>query len=134
MAENASRLTGLAFLGLAVYIAIDLLFAGASGVAFFIAGLVSGHPLHLDSIGWKIWFNAPILVSSLLVGRMLARRAPGHELAACLVFAILVSVYDLVPMLGNNGGVAAVFCILIVLTGAAWGRHRRVSASHPNPV
>ena len=134
MTEHPAGLTGLAFLGLAVYIGIDLLFAFVSGVAFFIAGLVSGYRFHLDSIGWKIWFTAPTLVSSLLIGRMLARWAPGRELAACLMFAILVSVYDLVPMFGDNGGVSALSCILIVLTAAVWGRYRRVSASHPKPA
>ena len=134
MTEHSAALTGLAFLGLAVYIGIDLLFAFASGVAFFIAGLVSGYPFHLDSIGWKIWFTAPTLVSSLLIGRMVVRWAPGRELAACLVFAFLVSAYDLVPMFGDNGGFSALSCILIVLTAAVWGRNRRVSASHPNPV
>jgi hypothetical protein len=57
----------------------------------------SGPPLHLDSIGWKIWFALPMAVSSLWIGRMLARKAPGRELAACLVFAVLVSIYDLTP-------------------------------------
>src|SRR6202789_226482 len=100
IAGQPARLTGLAFLGLAVYIGIDLVFAGLSGVAFFRAAVASGHPLHLDSIGWKLWFTAPVLVSSLLVGRMLAHWAPGRELAACVVYAILASVYNLVPMLG----------------------------------
>jgi hypothetical protein len=77
----------------------------------------------LDSIGWKIWFTTPVLVSSLLIGRMLARRAPGRELAACLMYAILVSVYDLVPMFGDNGGFSTLLCIIIVLAGAAWGRY-----------
>ena len=86
--------TGPAFLGLAIYIGIDLVFAGLSGVAFFSAAMASGHPLHLDSIGWKLWFTAPVLVSSLLIGRMLAHWAPKRELAACVVYAILVSIYN----------------------------------------
>jgi hypothetical protein len=126
VAEHPARVTGLAFLGLAVYIGIDLLFAGLSGVAFFRAA--SGHPLHSDSIGWKLWFTAPALVSSLLIGRMLARWAPGRELAACVVYAILASIYNLVPMLGDNGAISAWLCILIVPAGAAWGRSRRLGA------
>jgi hypothetical protein len=124
-----ARITGLALLGIAVYIGIDLLFAGLSGVAFFIAAYRSGNHLDLNSIGWKVWFVAPVLISSLLVGRMLARRAPGRELAACLMYAILVSIYNLVPMLGDNGGVAALLCILTVPAGAAWGRYRRLSTT-----
>ena len=123
------RLTGLAFLGLAVYIGIDLVFAGLSGVAFFWAAMTNGHPFHLDSIGWKLWFAAPVLVGSLLVGRMLARWAPRRELAACVVYAILASIYNLVPMFGDNGASSALLCILIVTAAAAWGRDRRLCAT-----
>jgi hypothetical protein len=82
-------------------------------------------------LGWKIWFGAPVLVSSLLIGRMLARWAPGRELAAGVVYAVFVSIYNLVPMLGDNGGVTALLCILIVPAGVAWGRYRRLSATRP---
>jgi hypothetical protein len=126
VAEHPARLTGLAFLCLGVYIGIDLLFAGLSGVALF--WVASGHPLHSDSIGWKLWFTAPALVSSLLIGRMLARWAPGRELAACVVYAILASIYNLVPMLGDSGAFSAWLCVLIVPSVAAWGRSRRLGA------
>ncbi len=128
VAEHLARLTGLAFLGLAIYIGIDLVFAALSGVAFFWTSMVSGHSLPLDSIGWKLWFAAPVLVSSLVIGRMLARWAPGLELAACVVYAILASIYNLVPALGDNGAISALLCILIVPAGAAWGRSRRLGA------
>jgi hypothetical protein len=128
IAENLARFIKLAFLGLAVYIGIDWLFAGVGGVVFSIA-YVSGHPFHSDSIGWSIWFITPVWVSSLLIGRMLARRAPGRELAACLVYAVLVSIYNLVPMLGDNSDFSALLCILAVLAGAAWGRHRTGAAT-----
>jgi hypothetical protein len=127
--EQSARFTGLALIGLAVYIGIDLIFAGLSGVAFFGAAMASGHPLHLESIGWRLWFTAPVLVSSLFVGRMLARWAPGRELAACVVYAILASIYNLLPMMGDNGALAALLCILIVPAGAAWGRYRRLRAT-----
>ena len=127
VAEHPARVTGLAFLGLAIYIGIDLLLAGLSGVAFFWAA--SGHPLHSDSIGWKLWFTTPALVSSLLIGRMLARWAPRRELAACVVYAILASIYNMVPMLGDNGAFSALLCILIVPAGAVWGRYRRLGAT-----
>jgi hypothetical protein len=128
-AERPAPLTGLAFLGLAVYIGIDLLFAGLSGFAFFRAPMATGHPLHLDSIGWKLWFTMPVLVSSLFIGRMLGHWAPRRELAACVVYAILASIYNLVPMLGGNGAFSALLCILIVPAGAAWGRYRRLRAT-----
>jgi hypothetical protein len=126
LAAQPARITALALLGLAVYIGIDFVFACLSGVAFFGVAMASGHPLHLDSIGWKLWFTAPVLVSSLLVGRMLAHWAPGRELAACVVYAILASVYNLVPMLGDNGAFSALLCIVVVPAAAAWGRDRRL--------
>jgi hypothetical protein len=129
VAEEPGRLTKLAFLSLAVYIGVELVFAGLSGLAFFGAAMASGHPLHLDSIGWKLWFAAPVLVSSLFIGRMLAHRAPRRELAACVVYAILVSIYNLVPMFGDNGAFSALLCILMVPAGAAWGRARRLRAT-----
>jgi len=112
----------------------DFLFAGLDGVAFFTVAYKSGKHLQLDSIGWRIWFAAPVLVSAPLIGRMLARWAPGRELAACVVYAVLVSTYNLVPMLGDNGGVTALLCILIVPAAAAWGRYRRLEAMHARPL
>jgi hypothetical protein len=134
VAKNPARVTGLAFLGLAVYIGIELLHGVLSGAAFFWVAMASGHPLHLNSIGWKIWFAAPIPVSSLLIGRMLARWAPGHELAACAAYAIVASIYNLVPPLGDNGAFSALLCILIVSAGAAWGRSRRLGATQPTSL
>jgi hypothetical protein len=132
VAEHPARLTGLALLGTAIYGGLGLLFAGLSGVVFsFIAAFGSGNHLQLDSIGWKIWFTAPVWLSSLLIGRMLARWAPGRELAACVVYAVLVSIYNLVPALGNNDAITALFCVLIVPAGAAWGRNRRLDAARP---
>jgi hypothetical protein len=129
VAEHPARLTGLALFGIALYAGIGLLFALLDGVVGFIAAYTSGNHFEVDSIGWKIWFAAPVLVSSLLIGRILARWAPGRELAACVVYAVLVSIYNLVPALGNNGALTAVFCVLLVPAGAAWGRNRRLGAT-----
>jgi hypothetical protein len=71
----------------------------------------------------------PVLVSSLFIGRMLARWAPGRELAACVVYAILASIYNLVPMLGDNGVLVALLCIVIAPAGSARGRYRRLRAT-----
>lgn len=129
VAGQPARVAGLAFLGLAIYIAIDLAFAGVSGLAFFWSARATGHPLHLDSLGWKLWFTAPVLVSSVFIGQMLARWAPRRELAACVVFAIVASIYNLSPALGDNGAFSALLCVLIVPAAAAWGRGRRLRAT-----
>ncbi len=128
IADNPARVTVLAFIGLAVYIGIEFLHACLTGIVGFFAIMVSGPHLHTDSIGWNIWFALPIPVSSLLIGRILARWAPGRELAACVVFAIVSSIYNLVPLLGNNGALAALSCILIVAAATAWGRSRRLNS------
>jgi hypothetical protein len=129
IAERPARLTGLAFLGLAIYIGIDLLFAGLSGFAFGLTAMATGHSAHLDSIGWKLWFALRVLVGSVFVGRILARWAPGRELSACVVYAILASIYHLGPTLGHNDVLIALSCIVIAPAGAAWGRHRRLRAT-----
>jgi len=126
VAERPARAAGLAFAGLAVLIAVDYLFAALNGLAFFIVAHQTGRPFKLDSIGWIIWLNAPLLSTSLGIGRMLARWAPGRELAACLMYAILLSIYNLVPIPMFDGGieVSASLCMLMVLAGAVWGRRR----------
>ena len=126
IAERPARFTGLAFAGLAVYVVIDLLFAGLSGVAFFLAAMPDGHPLHMDSLGWRLWFLAPVVTGSLLIGRLLARWAPGRELAACVVYGTLCTIYNLMPELGDNGAFPALLCVCMVVSGAAWGRSRRL--------
>ncbi len=126
--ERPVRLAGLALAGLAVSVGIELVFAALSGAAFFVAGVTSG-ATHLDSIGWKLWFTAPVVAGSLAAGRMVARWAPGRELAAYVVYAALATIYNLVPMLGDNGVFSALLCILIVPAGIAWGRARRPLAA-----
>jgi hypothetical protein len=140
--EHPARLTGLALLAVAINIAIAVLFAILSiiGSAILVGAFMGAFHIgirilpEVDSIGFKIWFTVPMVVGPLLVGRLLARWAPGRELAACLMYAILVSIYNLVPMLGGSGGFSALVCVLIVPAGAAWGRYRRLSARHPSSV
>ncbi len=129
VAEHPARLIMLALVGLTIYIAIELLFAGLDGVAFFLAASRSGNHLQLNSIGWRIWAAAPLLIGSLSIGWISARWAPGRELAACVVDAAFVSIYNLVPELGGNGVLHAAFCVLLVPVGAACGCRR--SAKHP---
>jgi hypothetical protein len=69
---------------------------------------------------------------------MLARWAPGRELSACLAYWILGSLFSLVMMFVDPGGLGpsaliGVFLIDLlqrtpVLAGAVWGRHRTLAA------
>jgi hypothetical protein len=123
--ENNAPVARLALLGLAIYIGIDMIYAFFSGFVFFLAA---------NSLEWKVWFATRLLVSSVLIGRLLARWAPGRKLAACVAFAVIISIYDMTPMLGNNGGVSALLSILIVSAAAAWGRHNSLARRPSVPV
>ncbi len=131
VADNPVRVTCLAILGLAVYVVLDLLFAFLSGVAFFADAYQSGHSIQLNSLAWRIWFLAPVLLIPLATGRMLARWAPGREAAACLGYAIAAAAFGCVSMMvvpGSVGFLNDAAPQILVLAGAAWGRHRRLSA------
>jgi hypothetical protein len=137
VAENPARITGVAFIGLTVDVVASLFLAGLSGVAFFVAAW-SGHEAHLRSIWWIIGLDAPPLIMSFLIGRMLARLAPGRELSACLAYAILGSIFSFIMMFVDSGdlGFPALLWVFLsdaaqrtpVLAGATWGRYRWVAA------
>lgn len=137
VAESPGRIIRVALLGFAVDVGASALLAGLSGVAFFVAAL-NGHPVQLNSIWWIIGLHAPLLVASLLVGRILARWAPGAELGACLAYAILGSIISLTMTVVSPGGlgISALLWIFLsdatqrtpVLAGAVWGRYRRLAA------
>ncbi|HEY2012590.1 MAG TPA: hypothetical protein VGH38_03765, partial [Bryobacteraceae bacterium] len=121
----------------AVDVVTSLLLAGISGVTFFIAAR-SGHEVQLGSTWWTIGLGAPPLVLSLVIGRMLARWAPGRELSACLAYAILGVIFSLIMMFVSPGGLGfpAVLWVFLsdaaqrtpVLAGAVLGRYRRQAA------
>ena len=131
VAESPARVTCLAILGLAVYVGLDLLFAFLSGVAFFAVAYQSGHSIQLNSIAWRIFFLAPVFLIPLATGRLLARWAPGREAAACLGYAIAAAAFGCVSTMlapGSIGFLSDALPQILVLAGAAWGRHRRLSA------
>jgi len=92
MVADKRRMLGLAlrawFLSLVVGAAVTI-------AGIFIVGMVVGldRPVH---VGFTIASLVPVLFGSLaitqfLVGRWIAKRAPGRELPACLAIAILQS-------------------------------------------
>jgi hypothetical protein len=142
VAENPVRITAVAFIGLAVDITASLLLAGVTGLVFFVMpvsavssalGAWSGHQVHPS----YAWWIAPQLAISVLIGRMLARWAPGRELSACLAFGILGSIFSLCADVISPGGFgfSTLFWVFLsdvsqrtpVLAGAVWGRHRRLA-------
>lgn len=137
VAENPVRVTGVALIGLAVDVVASLLLAGFTGVVFFLAAW-HGRPVPLNSVWWVIALDVPELVVSVLIGRILARWAPGRELSACLAYGILGSLFAIIMMFVSPWGLgpSALLWVFLsdvtkrvpVLAGAVWGRHRRLAA------
>lgn len=137
VAENPLRLAGVAFIGLAVDVLVSLLVAALSGLVFFFVAW-SGHQVQGNPVWLTIGLDAPTLLVSLWIGRILARWAPGRELSACLAYGILGSLFSLVMMfvapsgLGVSALIGAFLSDLLqrtpVLAGAVWGRHRTLAA------
>jgi hypothetical protein len=144
VAENPARIIGIAFIGLAVEAVATLLIAGLGGVVEFVAGM-SGHSGQFTSALGTI-DEAAHLVVTVLVGRMLARLAPGRELGACLAYAFINSILSFVltfvaaeiptMLAGSPGfGFSTYIWSLLndtadqapVLVGAVWGRLRRLA-------
>jgi hypothetical protein len=139
LAECPLRMAGVACAGLAVDVLAAVLIAFLSGSAFFIAAMsAGGHRFDIHSLWWTIGLDAPPLIASWIIGRALARWAPGRELAACLAYAIAGSIFSLILDIVCPGGLGlsallGVFLVDVaqrtpVLAGALWGRHRRLAA------
>jgi hypothetical protein len=137
VAENPMRIAGVAFVGLAVDVVASMLLAGLTGVVFFLESW-SGHQIQLNPVWFTLAFKASALVISVLIGRMLARLAPGHELCACLAYAILGSLLSVTLMFisARGLGLSVLLGMFLsevaqqtpVLVGAVWGRYRGLAA------
>jgi hypothetical protein len=136
LTANPLRVIGAAFLGLAVDIVASVLFAALCGVVFFFVAY-NGHQLNLGSVWWIVALHAPTLVISVWIGRMLARWAPGRELAVCLVYGIVGSVFNVAMNIVSPGGLGLSALLVVflsdaaqrtpVLAGAVWGRRLRMA-------
>jgi hypothetical protein len=137
IAGDPVRVTGVGLIGLAVDVVASLLLAGFTGVVFFLAAWY-GHRVPVNSVGWVIALDVPELVVSVLIGRILARWAPGREWSVCLAYGILGSIFSIIMMFVSPGGLgpSALLGVLLsdvtkripVLAGAVWGRRRRLAA------
>src|ERR1700730_19215868 len=143
VAEHSARMTGLAVGGLAVEIGLGLLVLALAGVAGSVAGILgdwSGPPV--TSVGWrlvlKLVVDVPMWATPFVIGRILARWAPGRELAACLAYTILGSTFNIVIMIVFPGSDGLSFSGLfggilsdaaqqspLLAAGAVWGRRSR---------
>lgn len=129
--ESPGRVAGVALVGLAVDVAGTLLLAALSGIVFF-AATWNGVIIATKSAWWILFLSIPLMILSLVVGRVLARLAPGRELAACLVYAILGLILTLGTSLIFSADARISFLISTTLgdaiirtpflVGAVWGR------------
>jgi hypothetical protein len=91
---------------------------------FFVAAR-DGHQVQLSSVWWRIALDAPTPVMSVLIGRMLARWAPGRELCVCLAYGILGAAFSFMMMFVSPWVfLSDVAQRTPVLAGALWGRRR----------
>ena len=103
VAEDPARMTRAAMLGLAVDVGASLLFAGLSGVVFFLEAW-SGHQISVHSVWRTIALDAPTLLLAVWIGRMLARWAPERELSACVAYGIAGVLFSVAMMMAVPGG------------------------------
>ena len=143
VAEDPIHITGVAFTGFVAGLVPVTLFGIVFGIVLIIVGF-HPNPIDYGSVGWLIPVYALYWVTSLWIGRKLARWAPDREIAVCLAYALislaiafLSSIFltsilapsehlrfsDALWMLFN---VAAQTIPLLV--GAVWGRNRRLAA------
>jgi len=131
IAEMPAGLIGLIFLGAAIEVAVEFLFAALSGLIFIFVSW-----LHLTAAPWSIVLSAQPLITSLIIGRILARRAVGRELAAGLVYFVLAPIVNIISDPPEGLSMLAVVVLLLAdaatqapaLAGAVWGRRRRLRA------
>src|SRR5579863_667574 len=77
LADNPVRVTAVAMVGVAIDIVASLLLAGLSGLVFFV-GARNAHQAPWSSGWWMVGLDGLTLIVSVLVGRILARSAPGR--------------------------------------------------------
>ena len=142
IAERPARVPGLALLGAVFEVMVEFLWAGLSGVMFFFAAWWGAHPSQWRSPVWTIAFAIPSLITSLIIGRMLARWAVDREVATCLVYVILTPTCYLIIDPPEGLGVLSVVAVFLstaalqtpALVGAVWGRRRRLRALRPRHI
>jgi len=136
--ESPLNLTAVAFVGFVVGLFGTSVMGAITGLAFYFISLHDP----VGSTGWIIMVNVLALLSSLWIGRLFARWVPDRELAACLAYVIVSSIFIFFGSLFLNLKFAAglhlldeLWSFLIgavqalpVLMGAIWGRRRRRAA------
>lgn len=94
-ADNTARMTGLAFLAVAIDGAASVLFAFLAGLVFFAVAYISGNPAGINSVWAKVWIYGPTILASFWIGKLLSRWAAGRELPATIAYILLVPVASL---------------------------------------
>lgn len=130
VAEMSGRVARAAFVGGFLAVAAGFLWAYLSGSVFW---YMAGAHIH-HSVLWAIVLNMPSLITALVIGRIMARWAVDREVAACLVYIILMPALDLIVDPPQGFGVLGVVVVFLqtaalqipALAGALWERRRRL--------
>ena len=99
MADRPARIAGVAAGSVAIDIVATAVWAFVTGIVFFASHYFTLRQPDPFSFAWRIWFTAPPLVASFLIGRLIARLAPRRELAACLAYVVLLPAVMFAAML-----------------------------------
>jgi hypothetical protein len=136
IAENPWQAAKWGLIALAIAFGFQAVFIVVAAVVGGLIGGLSGVVPKIDSAGWRTAFLVPSFVTWLIVGRILARLAPGREVTACASYTavnLLLTVASFVVFTGPitwgdalYGAFLSVAQYSLVLAGALWGRHRRL--------
>ncbi len=139
LAGHPARTAGIVLRGFALDLGLVFLFGVLSFVILavhtgFVTGFTGGES-GAFAVAWRLYVSAPTLLFPLVVGRALARWAPGREVAACAAYTAASAILTLVTTIAfppDVGVPAALRADLLgmaqdtplVLAGAMWGRYR----------
>ena len=139
VAVDPARMIGLAVRGTLLEIVMFMAFVilaaflgGIVGAVWYAAGIAgASHPITM-AIGWVLAGAIGCVLIPFQIGRWLARRAPGRELAPGLAQSILSAVFTLMAagFVGTNV-FETVLSVMLgpipMFAGAVWVRRKRLS-------
>lgn len=91
VSENPTRVTRAALLGAFLDVVAGYGFAALNGLVVFSVGMLAGTEA-LDSLPMKVWYHGQMQIVVFFLGRLVASRLPGREIAGSLIYILLAAV------------------------------------------
>lgn len=141
---HPAYMAGVLLRGFALDLGLVFLFGVLSFVVIMAARMIGGGHDGATAVG-ALFVALPMVIFPLAVGRALAYWAPGHELAACVVYVSVSAILNLVVTImapGDAGVLTACWADLrgaaqelpLVLAGSMWGRGRNLARGRPPQI